>query len=139
MSRFKIDGLNARVRAQILAGTGKPAKSKGKRIKAAVRYAAFPDFCERMGLPRPVQELRFHPVRFWRMDFAWPEYGVFLEVQGGLFTNGRHNRGAAMLKEFEKINTASSLGWRPLYCQPSDLMTTATADFIRAALNHKTT
>jgi len=137
MSRFKIDGLNARVRAQILAASPKPAKSKGKRIPAAARYAAFPDFCERMGLPRPVQELRFHPVRLWRMDMAWPEHKVYLEIQGGLFSNGRHNRGAAMLKEFEKVNSASGLGWRQILCQPKDLMTTATADFIRAALNFK--
>jgi len=137
VKRFKIDGLNARLRAQVFAGTPKPAKSKGKRVPAAVRYAAFPDFCERMGLPRPVAELRFHSVRLWRMDFAWPEHRVYLEVQGGIFTNGRHSRGAAMLKEWEKINTASGMGWRQILCQPKDLMTHATADYIRTALNFK--
>jgi len=139
MSRFRIDGLSSRVRAQILAASPKPAKSKGKRISAAARYAAFPDFCERMGLPRPVAEHRFHPVRQWRMDFAWSEHRVYLEINGGIWTNGRHSRGAAMLLEWEKINTASGLGWRQLLCQPKDLMTTATADFIRAALNFKST
>jgi hypothetical protein len=90
-----------------------------------------------LGIPEPVYEYRFHPTRKWRMDLAWPEQKVYLEVQGGVFTNGRHSRGAAMLKEWEKINTASSMGWRVLYCQPSELCMMGTAEFIKKALEAK--
>jgi hypothetical protein len=74
----------------------------------------------RAGL-NPVFEYRFHPVRKWRMDIAFIESKVFVEVQGGIFVRGRHVRGAAMLKEWEKLNTAASMGWRCLFCQPSDV------------------
>src|SRR6056297_3547768 len=88
------------------------------------------------GIPEPVYEYRFHPTRKWRMDMAWIDQKVFLEVQGGIFVRGRHSRGAAMLKEWEKINTASSMGWRVLYCQPSDVCMTKTAEIIKLALNY---
>ena len=90
-----------------------------------------------LGIPEPVYEYRFHPTRKWRMDMAWIDQKVFLEVQGGIFVRGRHSRGAAMLKEWEKINTASSMGWRVLYCQPSDVCMIETADIIKLALNYK--
>jgi hypothetical protein len=35
------------------------------------------------GLPTPEREHRFHETRQWRMDFAWPEALVALEVEGG--------------------------------------------------------
>lgn len=35
------------------------------------------------GLPEPVREFRFHPVRGWRADFAWPEHKLLLEIEGG--------------------------------------------------------
>lgn len=86
------------------------------------------------GIPIPVSEYKFHPVRKWRMDFCWVDYGVFLEVQGGLFVQGRHSRGAAMLKEFEKTNAASEMGYRMLLCQPKDLCSTTTIETIRKTL-----
>ena len=86
------------------------------------------------GLPKPTFEYRFHPVRKWRMDIAWPEYKVACEVQGGIFTNGRHVRGASLLREWEKLNTGASMGWRFLYCQPCDVMKTETILAIKEAL-----
>lgn len=86
------------------------------------------------GLPDPVFELRFHPVRRWRFDLAWPAHKVALEVQGGIFSNGRHTRGAALIKEWEKLNTAAAMGWRVIYCQPSDLCMDKTVAMIREVL-----
>ena len=87
-----------------------------------------------VGIPEPVYEYKFHPVRRWRMDLAWIEQKVYLEVQGGIFVQGRHSRGAAMLKEWQKINTASGMGWRVLYCQPKDLCTMGVSEIIRTAI-----
>ena len=86
------------------------------------------------GIPAPVAEHRFHPVRKWRMDFAWPEQKLALEIQGGLFVKGRHSRGASMLKDYEKFNAAAGMGWRLLYAQPSDCHKAVTLDAIRTAL-----
>ena len=73
------------------------------------------------GLPVPVFEYRFHVVRKWRIDIAFPENKLAIEVQGGIFINGRHSRGAALLKEWEKLNTLAEMGWRVMYCQPQDV------------------
>ena len=57
-----------------------------------------------------------------------------LEVQGGIFIAGRHTRGAELLKEWEKLNTLASMGWRVLYCQPQDVCTTDMCELIGACL-----
>lgn len=64
------------------------------------------------GLPEAVREYRFHPVRRWRFDFAYPEYMVAVECDGGQWApyGGRHARDT----DREKLNAAASLGWRVL-------------------------
>ena len=101
------------------------------------------------GIPKPEFEYRFHEARKWRFDIAWPEINVpakiihgeavdyvklYLEVQGGIWMGGGHNRGAQMKKDWEKYNAATELGWRPLFVEPSDLMKRETAEMIRKAL-----
>jgi hypothetical protein len=77
-------------------------------------------WCQGLGIPAPEAEYRFSPPRRWRFDYAWPGAKVALEVQGGLFTRGRHTRGPALLKEHEKLNRAALLGWRLVYCTPRE-------------------
>ena len=89
------------------------------------------------GLPAPKLELVFHPTRLWRFDFCWPEQMVALEVQGGIWTHGRHTRGAALKLEHEKLNAAAGLGWRVLYCEPRAVCTEALVRQLRAALEYK--
>jgi hypothetical protein len=62
------------------------------------------------GLPAPQAEYRFHSVRKWRFDRAWPELKLALEIDG----NGRHNTIAGMANDDEKINEAIILGWSVL-------------------------
>ncbi len=86
------------------------------------------------GIPAPVAEFRFHHLRKWRMDFAWPDFKLALEIQGGIFIKGRHSRGASLLKEWEKLNMAAINGWRIIYCQPSDAASAEIINTIRAAI-----
>ena len=65
-------------------------------------------------LPEPTLEYRFHPVRKWRLDLAWIDALVSLEVEGGIWIQGRHSRGAGMEADMEKYNEAQVLGWRVL-------------------------
>lgn len=65
-----------------------------------------------VGLPEPERELRFHPTRRWRFDFAWPDRKIAVEVDGGTWTGGRHTRPGGFEKDAEKINAATLLGWR---------------------------
>lgn len=70
------------------------------------------------GLPEPCCEYRFAPPRRWRMDFAWPEHKVAAEVDGGVYTQGRHTRGKGFERDCEKVNKAVCLGWRVLRFTP---------------------
>lgn len=82
-------------------------------------------------------EWKFDAKRRWRFDFVFPEGGkLALEVQGGLFTGGRHSRGPALLKEHEKLNAAAVAGWRILYTIPANLCMTETIEMIKAAMNN---
>lgn len=57
-------------------------------------------------------EYRFHPTRKWRFDAAFPNAKVALEIEGGVWQYGRHNRASGFLKDMEKYNEAAALGWR---------------------------
>jgi len=63
-------------------------------------------------LPEPEREYRFHPTRRWRFDFAWPAEKVAVEIEGGIWTRGRHVRGSGFEKDCEKYNMAVAEGWR---------------------------
>ena len=65
-----------------------------------------------VGLPDPVRELRFHPKRLWRFDFAWPDRMLAVEVEGGTWVNGAHSRGRHFEQDAEKYAEAVIAGWR---------------------------
>lgn len=60
----------------------------------------------------PIREYVFHPIRKWRFDFAWPEYRIAVEIEGGIWVKGRHNSPQGFLKDIEKYNMATCLGWQ---------------------------
>ncbi len=70
------------------------------------------------GLPAPAREYRFHPRRRWRFDFAWPLYRVAAEIDGGIYSRGRHVRGSGFERDAEKRNAAVLAGWRVLHFTP---------------------
>ena len=72
-------------------------------------------------LPTPEREFRFHPVRKWRFDFAWPDKKFAVEIDGGLWINGRHNRGKGALADMEKRNAAQKLGWMVFHFVPEQV------------------
>jgi hypothetical protein len=94
------------------------ATSKGPRINPEV----FAEQCRLRGLGFPAWEYPFAaPERAWKLDFAWIGQKIALEVQGGIWSQGRHVRGAALRKEWEKLNELAVRKWAVLYCEPSDL------------------
>jgi hypothetical protein len=71
-------------------------------------------------LPVPTAEFQFDPQRRWRFDYAWPgRLNVALEIEGGVWTRGRHVRGVGYLRDMEKYNRAVELGWRVLRYPPN--------------------
>ncbi len=115
-------------------------KTKAKKTKT-LRKASLENIMaaliETAGLPHPQAEFRFHPKRMWRFDFAFIDYKVAVEVEGGAYANpvycrscgarvtyvgtdgriipllmgGRHNFGAGYEKDVEKYNEAAIHGW----------------------------
>jgi very-short-patch-repair endonuclease len=65
-------------------------------------------------IPRAIPEYKFDAVRKWRFDFAYPEYKLGIELDGGVFTQGRHTRGVGFINDCEKLNAATMQGWRVL-------------------------
>ena len=57
------------------------------------------------------QQVKFHPKRRWRLDFGDVSSKVGVEIDGGEFANGAHNRGVRMAQDYEKRNAAIELGW----------------------------
>lgn len=61
-----------------------------------------------------VLEYKFHPVRRWRNDLFIPSLNIAIELEGGAYSNGRHTRGSGFLKDMEKYNNISILGYKLL-------------------------
>lgn len=102
---------------------------------------------EAMNIPVPVKEFKFHHTRQWRFDYAWPQYKIALEVEGGIFgytdkqgnkrKGGAHSSVTGILRDLEKYNSAAVLGYRIIRVQPSDLMKTSTIEMIKKCINNQ--
>lgn len=64
------------------------------------------------GLPLPKREYTFAAPRRFRFDFCWERQMVAVEVEGGIWTRGRHIQPAGFVKDLEKYNIACLLGFR---------------------------
>ena len=76
---------------------------------------------EAQGGPELEKEFRFHPVRKWRADFAHLPSRTLIEIEGGIYVNGRHNRGAGFAADLEKYLEAGLSGWRLIRLGPNEL------------------
>lgn len=88
------------------------------------------------GLPEPVTEHQFHPVRKWRFDWAWPAHMVAVEIDGGTWSGGRHVRGKGYEDDCVKINEATLLGWKVIRVTTKMVADGRALDFIERALKH---
>lgn len=97
-------------------------------------YNFFLEWCKANHLPDPIPEYKFHETRRWRFDFAFLDSKLAIEVNGGVWKNGRHNRGAGYLKDLEKLNEAAACGWKVLQFTPSQIFTMYALDLIKRIL-----
>ena len=77
------------------------------------------------------KEFKFHHTRKWRFDYAFPFLMIAVEVDGGVWTGGRHINPAGYVNDMEKLNTAASMGWLVLRITTDDRFASKTFDLIK--------
>lgn len=58
------------------------------------------------------QEFEFHPKRKWRADFHLVGKKILVEVEGAIWSGGRHTRGKGYIGDMEKYNAATMMGFQ---------------------------
>ncbi|WP_441374347.1 DUF559 domain-containing protein [Acinetobacter lwoffii] len=58
------------------------------------------------------QEFEFHPKRKWRADFHLVGKKILVEVEGAIWSGGRHTRGKGCIGDMEKYNAATMMGFQ---------------------------
>lgn len=112
MTAQQIKGLPIDERVSIIERT---ATAKGL-IKAEARTLEdqFAAQIELYGLPEPVREFQFDdtPVA-WRWDFAWPQYKLVVEINGGIYQNPPtgHRSIKGLLRDYAKLNAVTARHW----------------------------
>jgi hypothetical protein len=83
-------------------------------------------------------EFKFHPDRAWRFDYMItcpspdgisPNFA--LEIEGGIFTQGRHLRAGGYLKDMEKYREAAMLGWKVFRFSPQEILNGTCHQFLQ--------
>jgi hypothetical protein len=96
--------------------------------------------CVAHNLPVPTPEYQFCSTRKWAFDFAWYWEGcgvsvpVALEVEGAIWTQGRHTRGSGFLNDMEKYNEAAIMRWIVLRCSRADFNSGKVFELLKRAL-----
>lgn len=97
-------------------------------------------FFQLHGLPEVQTEYRFHPVRRWRFDYAWPGHKVALEIEGGIFPmrgrkGGAHGSVTGILRDIAKYNSAVMFGWRVVRVLPRHELSDETIEMLKVLIN----
>lgn len=110
------------------------AKKSRQRAKPPQITDIFTVICKTDLKVECVKEYKFHPKRRWRFDYAIPDHMIALEVEGGVWTGGRHIRAQGFLGDMEKYNTATLMGWRVFRTTPDDLLKMVTLNMVKQAI-----
>lgn len=97
----------------------KATRSKGRSTRPNVKGEKVPNEFEAK-LARELktlkikfeQEFYFHPDRKWRADFHLIDKKILVEIEGGIWSGGRHTRGKGYLGDMEKYNAATMMGFQ---------------------------
>lgn len=100
-------------------------------MKVGIQQKAFMALLAEENLPLPKVEYRFFPERKWKADYCWIDHLLILETEGAVWVQGRHTRGSGFVKDIEKYNTMTLLGYRLIRVPTPDLCKRSTLDLIR--------
>lgn len=113
-----------------------PDTMTGDELRKHLETGDLDQQCRDAGLPEPVREMQFHLFRKWRFDYAWPNHSpkVAVEIDGGIYTQGRHTRGSGFEKDMEKLNSAAVMGWAVYRFTPDQVRNGTALNELRAVL-----
>lgn len=87
-----------------------------------------------------VREYKFLHDRRFRFDLAIPQVMIAIELEGGIFSTGRHTRGKGYANDAKKYNLAVRHGWKLFRYTTADfndsLWTYRVADEIKTFLSN---
>jgi very-short-patch-repair endonuclease len=104
---------------------------KDKPLKKANQYSLFQKSLESYLGCKVDNEVMFCKGRKFRFDFAIIDKKIAIEIEGGIFSGGRHTRGAGFAKDMKKYNIAVELGWVVLRYSPAETKKTSTFSQIK--------
>lgn len=83
-----------------------------------------------------VSEYYFHDTREWRNDFYIEHNGkkLAIEVEGGIWSNGRHTRGSGFINDMQKYNELTKYGIFLYRVEPSNLFDLSVLEDIQTIL-----
>ncbi len=112
MTSYSIAEYKKMVKATKPKGRSKRPKVKGEKVQsegevklATALKALKIDF---------EQEFKFHPERKWKADFHLVGKKILVEVEGAIWSGGRHTRGKGYIGDMEKYNAATMMGFQVL-------------------------
>jgi len=79
-----------------------------------------------------LKEFRFAPPRKWRFDFLLLDGKTAIEIEGGLYVQGRHTRGAGYQADIWKYNEATKMGFRVYRFSTQDVLEGRAKAFLEA-------
>ena len=71
------------------------------------------------------------PEKKFRFDYAVRYKMLGIEIDGGIWTGGRHTRGAGFQRDLLKFNIAASRGWRVFRFSTADVLQRKPMEFLR--------
>lgn len=91
--------------------------------------------CRAYKFTEPKREYQFCDGNKFRFDFAWPEWKVAVEIEGGVWRNGRHNRGNGFEADCKKYNLAALGGWKVFRFTTGQVKSGEAIEFIRTVIS----
>ncbi|MCC6530943.1 MAG: DUF559 domain-containing protein [Burkholderiales bacterium] len=112
------------------AGARRIARQTSLATLASVpQEAILRDSIVSAGLPEPYREFTWHPTRGWRLDLAWPERRLAIEIDGGV-----HRIRDKFARDIERHNTLTLAGWRYIRVSPDQVRTGEALELVRQLL-----
>jgi very-short-patch-repair endonuclease len=91
-------------------------QARGNEAEQVLAYQCLSD-----GFPLFEQEYRFHGERKYRLDLAFPSRKIGIEINGGIWHGNAHSSPLMILRDMEKANLLTLLGWRVLRYTPAQV------------------